>query len=202
MVIGGEISWNKLYWCIAAWPSHGSCVMNQKSNENFNVPSRSCKMTADSLGLAIPGCKVPFSCWVIVAIAMLLPQSLDHLGLVQRLYGENHTRPSGPSPVLSNFSFVGWQETSQPTSSAFIWCICDLSQHRASYEFHQYVKDSDFPLAKPQELELSLQFLWTLLPGTERPNGNCGMGSIRSPMCFHLSFVSQGLAFQAPIITK
>lgn len=52
MVIGGEISSNKLHWCIATWPSHGSHVMNQKSNENVNVPSRSRKMTVNSLGLA------------------------------------------------------------------------------------------------------------------------------------------------------
>lgn len=62
MVIRGEINGNKLYWCIAAWPSHGSCAMNQKSNENFNVPSRLRKMTAKFLGLSVPGCKEPCSC--------------------------------------------------------------------------------------------------------------------------------------------
>lgn len=134
--------------------------MNQKSNENFDVLSSPHKMTTKSLGLAVPGCKVLCSCWAIVAVAMLLPQSLGHFGVGWSPCGGNHTCPRGPLPVWSNFIFWGFAgNISAYHSSVLAWCVCELSQHGSSSKFHQYGKGLDFPLAKSQELELSLLFL-------------------------------------------
>lgn len=66
MVIGGEISCNKLYLCTAVWPSHGDHGMNQKSNENVGVsPSgpakrdQSCQVPLGQAAKSPPRCFCP-----------------------------------------------------------------------------------------------------------------------------------------------
>lgn len=138
-----------------------------------------------------------------MAVAMLLPQSLDHLGMgSETLWGEPRVSQwSFSSSKQFKFLWVCWQHPGLPALPSADAFVIPASMGQAA-DFTNTGKIQIFPLAKPQELGLSLRFPRTLLPGTERPSGNGGMGGICSPACLHLSFVSRGLAFQTALITK
>lgn len=151
--------------------------MNQKSNKNFSVPSRSHKLTAKPLGFRharLQSAFLPRRC-----PATPLPPGRGRSGVGRGLCGADHAAIL-PQSCAAGVS-VPVLEPSQPSPDAFVIGAA---------------QGSAFPLGEPQELELSLRSPRTLLPAAER--ADCGMGGVCSPPLLSPELRESGACLKNP----